>query len=345
MSFIPDQNVERKILTILKVLSGLQKPAGSVVIAKLLKERGVDLSERAIRYHLHLTDERGTTQLIRERDGRVITEKGMREIQRALVKDKVGLSISRIEQLAFRTNVNLGNRSGLVPVNISLFAQENFQKAFEIMAPVFEKSLCVSNLIAVASSGQYLGDVLVPEGDTGLATICSIVINGTLLKAGIPMDSRFGGILQMKNNKPIRFTEMIYYNGCSLDPSEIFIKARMTSVGEAVATGNGEVLANFREIPAICHPVAENIIHSLRNAGFNGVLAVGEISKPVCEINVDLNKIGIVLLGGLNPVAAVTEAGITSRNHCMSTVIEFDKLVDYREVLDETNKNYFLSRY
>jgi hypothetical protein len=159
------------------------------------------------------------------------------------------------------------------------------------------------------------------------------------------MDSRFGGILQIQNHKPVRFTEMIHYDGCSLDPSEIFIKAKMTSVGDAVAIGNGEVLANFREIPAICLPIAENIIHSLRNAGINGVLTVGDISRPVCEINVDLNKIGIVLLGGLNPVAAATEAGVASENHCMSTVIEFDKLVDYREVLDETSKNYSLSRY
>ncbi len=345
MSFMPDQTVERKILTILKVLGGLQKPAGSVVIAKLLKERGIDLSERAIRYHLRLTDERGLTQLIRDRDGRIITDKGLQEIQRALVKDKVGLSISRIEQLAFRTNIDLEEKRGLIPVNISFFPKEDFPKAMEIMAPVFEKNLCVSGLVAVASGGEYLGDVPVPEGYTGLATICSIVINGTLLKAGIPMDSRFGGILQMQNLKPVRFTEMIHYNGCSLDPSEIFIRARMTSVGETIATGNGEVLANFREIPAICLPVAENIIHNLRNAGFKGVLAVGDVSKSICEINVDLNKIGIILLGGLNPVAAATEAGISSMNHCMSTVVRYDDLVDYREVLNETSKNYSLSRY
>jgi len=98
---------------------------------------------------------------------------------------------------------------------------------------------------------------------------------------------------------------MIHYSGCSLDPSEIFIRAHMTSVREAVSSGNGEILANFREIPAICLPVAEGIIHDLRQAGFNGVLAVGEVSKPICEINVELNKIGIILIGGLNPAAAV----------------------------------------
>ena len=139
MSFTTQQNVERKILSILKVLSGLQKPAGSVVIAKNLKDHGVDLSERAIRYHLRLTDERGLTQLVRDRDGRVITQKGEREIEKALVNDKIGFAISRIEQLAFRTNFNFHSLSGMVPVNISFFPEEKFTKAVQVMRPVFEK--------------------------------------------------------------------------------------------------------------------------------------------------------------------------------------------------------------
>ncbi len=60
----------------------------------------------------------------------------------------------------------------------------------------------------------------------------------------------------------------------------------------------------------------------------------GTVSKPVCEINVDLNKIGMVLVGGLNPVAAATEAGIESQNHSMSSVVEYGSLVNYREILD-----------
>ncbi len=333
MSFITQHNVERKILSILKVLSTLQKPAGSVSIAKHLKERGIDLSERAIRYHLRLTDERGFTQLISERDGRVITEKGLHEIQSALVNDKVGLAISRIEQLAFRTNLDLEKLSGKVPVNVSLFPEEKFPEALKEMSPVFEKGLCVSRLVHTVAGGESIGDILVPDGMVGLASVCSIVINGALLKAGIPMDSRFGGLLQLHNHKAVRFTEMIHYNGSSLDPSEIFIKARMTAVKEAVLSGDGEILANFREIPAICQPVAENVINGLKRAGILGVLLVGNVSEPVCEISIDLNKIGIILLGGLNPVAAAAEAGIEAENHSMSTVIDFRLLKPFEEVL------------
>jgi repressor of nif and glnA expression len=192
MSFTPEQSVERKILSILKVLSSLQKPTGSVVIAKHLKDHGVDLSERAVRYHLHLTDERGLTQLVTDRDGRVITNKGIREIESALVKDKVGFAISRIEHLAYRTNFNFDTLSGQIPVNVSFFPKDAFKEACQIMIPVFEKGYSVSSLVAIANEGQMIGDIMVPPGKTGLASVCSIVINGALLKAGIPMDSRFG---------------------------------------------------------------------------------------------------------------------------------------------------------
>jgi repressor of nif and glnA expression len=167
--------------------------------------------------------------------------------------------------------------------------------------------------VEVVDEGQQIGDVLVPNGNVGLATVCSIVTNGVLLKAGIPIDSRFGGILQVQNDKPVRFTEIIHYDGSSLDPSEIFIKARMTAIKNAVATGNGEILANFREIPTICQPIALEVISGLKQSGFNGVLMMGNVSDSVCEINVDQNKIGIVLIGGLNLVAAAAKRDLNRK--------------------------------
>ncbi|MDP2917181.1 MAG: NrpR regulatory domain-containing protein, partial [Dehalococcoidia bacterium] len=319
-------------LSILKVLRSLQKPAGARIIERHLKDYGILLGERAVRYHLRLMDERGLTELVGKRDGRIITEKGLNEIKSAMVKDKVGFAIAKIEMLSFRTNFDYENRRGAVPVNVSIFPKENFKKALLAMRPVFERGYCVSQLVATADSGQRLGDILVPDGRVGLATVCSIVINGTLLKAGIPMDSRFGGILQINNGKPTRFTEIIHYNGCSLDPSEIFIKAKMTSVREAVSTGNGEILANFREVPAICMPVVNRVLEELRTAGLGGVIVSGSLSENVCEIPVDPNKIGLVLVGGLNPVAAAQEVGIVAENYSMSTVVEYRDLVKITEL-------------
>jgi len=202
------------------------------------------------------------------------------------------------------------------------------------MQPAFEAQLCASELVGLASEGERLGELLIPEGMIGLATVCSITVNGSLLKAGVPMDSRFGGLLQIRNHHPFRFVQLIHYAGCSLDPSEIFIMAKMTQVGEVARRGEGNILANFREIPALCRPTAEQVIAKLKKAGIGGVLMMGDTSEPVCETSVEPNKIGIILIGGLNPVAAAQEAGVEAENRAMSTVMEYRDLIKFQELGD-----------
>ncbi len=277
-------------------------------------------------------DERVQTKLIGRRNRRVITERKTRVSESAL-DGQVRVAISKIELLAFRTDFDYKKRCGAIPVNVSLFSKEEFVKALQAMKATFAAGLCVSDMVAVASEGERLGELSVPKGRMGLATVCSIVLNGALLKAGVPIDSRFGGILQIRNHKPLRFVELIYYAGCSLDPSEIFIRAGMTSVKGAASNGHGNILANFREIPAICRPIAEEILAGLSESGLRPLMAIGDTSLPVCETSVDLNKIGMVLLGGLNPVASAEEAGIMSENHAMSTTMEYQDLIKFERLL------------
>ncbi|HTY81479.1 MAG TPA: NrpR regulatory domain-containing protein [Dehalococcoidales bacterium] len=326
------QDVERKVMAILNTLEDSHEAVGSTVIAKRLKDMGIGLSERAVRYHLRLMDERGLTRLVGRRDGRLITALGEAEIKKAMVSHKVGLTLSRIEMLAFRTNIDLEKREGIVPANISFFNKEDFSKALKVMKPVFKAGLCVSDLVAVAHEGESMGEVVVPSGKVGLATMCSIVVNGTLLKAGVPIDSKFGGVLEIRDNKPMRFVELIHYSGSSLDPSEIFIRAKMTSVAKVAAEGNGEILANYREIPAICQPMAREVAAKLKAANLGGIYMMGNISEPVCEVPLDINRVGVILIGGLNPVAAAAEAGIYSESAAMSILLDYQKLVKVTEL-------------
>jgi repressor of nif and glnA expression len=322
------QDVERKTIAIMRILRDSPEPLGARVISHHLKDHGIELSERAVRYHLKIMDERGFTESV-GRDGRLITQLGLEELENALVSDKVGFVASRIELLAYQTDFDLDKHQGKVPVNISFFPKGQFNKAIEIMKVVFQAGICVSELVAVARQGEKLGGTIVPQGKIGLATVCSVITNGALLKAGIPMDSKFGGILQIKNHQPLRFVELIQYSGSSLDPSEIYIASKMTSVSQVAREGEGRILANFREIPAICQPIAEKVVASLKEANLSGVLVMGEVSKSVCEVPVELNKVGMILIGGLNPVAAAVESGIEVDNHSMSTVIEYQDLIKF----------------
>jgi HTH-type transcriptional regulator, global nitrogen regulator NrpRI len=326
------EDTERKVILILKILNESQNPVGARVIARKMSEQNVQLSERTVRYHLKFMDERGLTKFIGRRDGRIITRLGRDEISNARVQDKIGLSISRIDVLSFKTTFNIKKMCGLTPVNISFFPQDQFKKAFMAMKPVFQKNLAVSSRVAVAPAGKSLGDIIVPKGKVGLATICSILINSILLRQGIPIDSKFGGILQVKNSEPLRFVELIHYSGSSLDPSEIFIRGKMTSVAQVVEKGEGEILANFREIPALSRNLVEDITGSLAKAGIHGVLSIGSAGNPIGQTNVDLNKAGMILIGGLNPVAKVHEEGFDVDNKAMSTVMEYEDLRSIEEL-------------
>lgn len=324
-------DTERKIIAILKILSESSEPLGSITIAKELEKQGVFLSERAVRYHLKIMDERGYTQPMGI-DGRMITSRGLEELRLALAPQRVGFILEKLELLAFRTTFNPETQTGQLPVNTSIFNRDDFPRAVAAMKSAFKAGLCVSEFVGVAPEGQKLGDVLIPKGKIGFATVCSVVVNGVLLKRGIPIESKFGGVLEIKEHKPYRFTAIINYGGTSLDPSEQYIRARMTSVTEATKSGTGKILANFREIPALAKSVVEEVVAKLKAAGINGVLALGNTSEPLCQIPVGMNRVGMVLLGGLNPVAAAVEAGIEVENFAESGMMEFRQLTSFWEL-------------
>jgi repressor of nif and glnA expression len=326
-------DVERKTTAILKVLSESPVPLGAKVIARRLKEHGVELGERAVRYHLQLMDERGLTKPLSRRDGREITPLGIEELSNALVTDKVGFVTEKIELLTFRTSFDIARRSGLVPVNVSFFRKDKYVEALQAMAKAFRAGLCVSELVAVGREGERLGEVLVPEGRVGFATVCSLIVNGCLLKAGIPIDARFGGVLQIRKRQPLRFVDLIYYSGSTVDPSEVFIRAKMTDVQGVVSSGEGKVLTNFRELPARCLPLVKEITNGLKGVGLNGLILIGNPSETVCGISVGLNRVGMILLGGLTPVAAAAEVGIEADNKAMSTLLEYRDLVNFQELI------------
>jgi len=323
-----NSDTERKILSILKVLSESSEPLGSITIARELEKRGLSLSERAVRYHMKITDERGYTQPLGI-DGRMITSRGLEELRIALAPDQIGFILEKLELLAFRTSFSPESQTGQVPINTSLFNKDEFPGAVKAMKPVFKAGICVSDLVATASEGQKLGDVVIPKGKIGMATVCGVTINGVLLKHGVPTESKFGGVLEIKDAKPRRFVAIINYSGTSLDPSEQYIRAGMTSVGEAAKTGNGKILANFREIPAPARSIVDETIGKLKEAGINGVFALGNMSEPICQISVGMNRVGMVLRGGLNPVAAAVEAGIRVESVAESGMMDFQQLSSF----------------
>lgn len=324
-------DAENKLVAILKLLSESSEPLGSITLARRLEHDGVFLSERAVRYHLKIADERGFTSP-GGRDGRMITPEGRQEVKEALAPQQLGFVRDKLELLAYLTTFDPVQRSGQLAINTSIFDKARFAKAMAAMKPAFRSGICVSELVAVAEEGEKLGSAAIPEGKIGFATVCGASINGVLLKAGVPTEFRFGGVLEIRNNVARRFVALTEYAGTSSDPSEQFIQAGMTSVAAAAKTGSGKILGAFRTIPAPARDVVEDILGQLKNAGIGGVYALGSTSEPLCQIPVALNRVGVVQLGGLNPVAAAVEAGIEVENAAESGMIDFGQLVNYMEL-------------
>jgi repressor of nif and glnA expression len=326
-----ESEAERKILAILKVLSQSSEPLGSITIARKLEDDGIFLSERAVRYHLKIADERGFTEPL-GRDGRALTAKGLEELRVALAPNNLTFIQEKLELLAFRTTFDYTSKSGQIAINTSLFNESEFPKALKVIKTVIKSGLCVSERVAVSGAGGKLGEVVIPKGKIGIATICGVTVNGVLLKHGVPMESKFGGLLEIKNSKSLRFTALINYGGTSLDPSEQYIMARMTTVTEAAKTGNGRILANFREIPAPAKSIVSEIDRQLKKVGIGGIYFLGSISEPVCQISVGINRVGMILLGGLNPIAATVEAGFHVENVAESGLMDFSQLTSIWEL-------------
>ncbi|HID17757.1 TPA: DUF128 domain-containing protein, partial [Candidatus Bathyarchaeota archaeon] len=127
--------IDRKLIEMLRILSEQNEPVGARFIAKKLSERGYRLDERTIRYHLRILDERGLTKNLGY-EGRIITDKGLEEVKNALVTERVGFIITKIEALIFKMDFNVDKAKGQVVVNLATLKKDNFKKAFQIMKRV-----------------------------------------------------------------------------------------------------------------------------------------------------------------------------------------------------------------
>jgi repressor of nif and glnA expression len=325
--------MNRTFIAILKILERhREKILGSREISRQLRLLGVELTERTVRYHLKIMDEKGLTRVF-GKEGRKITQKGLEELADALVSDRIGFIISKIETLSFQTDFSLDDEKGNIILNVSCFPREKAKEAVRIMRPVLQSPYIMSNRVVLAGEGEKIGSVVIPEGSIGIGTVCSVTINGIFLKAGIPIASKYGGLLQIDENEPSRFVALISYEGSSLDPHMVFIKSGMTSITDVVKKGSGTILASFREIPVVSLEKAVELRERLQSIGIGGILHIGNPNQPSVEVPVGIDKVGIVVVGGLNPIAALEEAGIETVSTAMAILEDYTTLAPFKEAV------------
>ncbi len=322
-------------LAILRVLHDTDGLLGSGAIAEAISVWGFEMSPRTIRLHLHEMEQEGLVIHAKQgrNGGRRITDRGVEELRNSRVTERVGFTAARVDALSWKMRFDLESSSGTIVLNVTTIDERNVSRALEEMAPVFRARLGMGRHLTVSASGESLGDFKVPEGKVAIGTVCSVTLNGVLLRKGIPTVSRFGGVLEVANGRPVRFTDVIYYDGTTLDPLEVFIKGGLTSVREAARTGHGRIGASFREVPTEAIHEVEEITRELDRIGLNGVFLIGRPNQPLLDFPVHHGRTGMVVTGGLNPVAAIEESGIETTSVALASLLEFGDLVYYENLI------------
>jgi HTH-type transcriptional regulator, global nitrogen regulator NrpRI len=334
------EKTTKKKNAILSILKDMEKPMRSSRIAQELLSQGYDISERTVRLYLQDMCDDGLIEKADKRCHR-ITERGLFEFEATNTIERVGFLSAKIDQMTYRMNFNLNTRTGCVVVNTTLADPHQVVKCLPLMQKVYADGYAMGNLTTFLAPGERIGQQTVPDGMIGIGTVCSITLNGVLLQHGIPTNSRFGGVLELRDKKPVRFVEIIMYDGTSIDPLEVFIRSGMTNYIGAIKTGNGRIGAGFREFPAESRDMVEGLAEKLEKAGLGAFMCIGRPGQPLLEIPVSEGRVGAIVIGGLNPVSILEESGFRVHSRALSGLLDFSRLFHYEEM--EERLKQFLS--
>lgn len=330
---------QEKIIEILRIINEYEKPVGARVVSKELINRGYDLGERTIRYHMQILDEKGFTKKVGY-SGRKLTPYGKLQLKNGLIYDHVDFVFSKFEEMIYQTNFDYETKKGDLVVNVSSLTLEDSEldkkenNPMEIMKNVFSSGLSISPCIGLQKKNiegtnkiEYL-----------IRTICGTTIDGMLLKKGIPSLPIYGGLIKVKDYVPQRFTELISYKKTSITPINAFIADGMTSVLDVIETGNGIIPANFRVIPKDSLEKTKSILSKLNKIGINGIISMGKGGEKVLGINVNESMAGIAIIAGITPLCALKELEYPVEMKISDEMANFEKLNPVNNVLSRKRK-------
>ena len=236
-----------------------------------------------------------------------------------------------IEDFAMQVTYDPSKGIGKVVYNLSLIKNEDFEYAVSILKDAYKTGVSVSGLVRFASSGEKVADYMVPEGCTAICTVCSTTFDGLLIRRGVPVNPIGGGVVEIENRAPIRFTHIILYEHTTIDPLQVLISHKITSVNNVMRRGSGNILANVREFHMEAQPLVGSVLDELTNSSFTGILEVGMPNVPLLGVPVSPQFVGIAAVGGTNPMAAIREGGRWVQTQAMKGLMDISEMIEIRD--------------
>lgn len=310
---------ERKYIEILRILKEHRDPLGAKRLSELMAERGFVLSDRAVQYYLSYLDSMGFTEKIGNQ-GRILTRVGLDETDNALVDDRIGFVISKLERLAYRSTFDPATSTGDVAYNLSIVPVESFERVKTAFDEVVKAGCGFFNSYRIVDR-----DPRVPSGSVGFITLCSITMDGVFQRNGIPVKMAYGGRLEIEKGTPKQFKDLIGYRGTTIDPLELFISSGLTSISGYTQSLSGITLANVREVPCSAKKKVEETIRLMNACGFVFPIAMG---NQVFNLPVNPYRLSIVAFSGLNYIGNTVEHGIEITTEIGAGNIQFAKVME-----------------
>lgn len=235
----------------------------------------------------------------------------------------LAFSLSRIENLMHQVTFDPLRMEGDIITNTTLVDLKMLDATLRIFRDVMESGLAVSPYLKVETLGSR----------AKIYSACSITVSGVLLKAKVPVRPKGGGVIEVIDREPVRFTDMLMYWATTIDPIDVLISQEVTSVLEMMRTGSGRILGNLQEAPMLAAERIEERLELLAEAGFSGVLDLGEPNMNVLGVSVERDHVGLSLVGGTNIVAAALSHGIGLETESISGLTEIGEMTHIEDLV------------
>jgi global nitrogen regulator NrpRII len=236
-----------------------------------------------------------------------------------------------IEDYAMQVTYDPVSGEGKVVYNLSVIKNEDLEFAISTFKDAHKTGVTVSGRVKFFSSGERVDGYVVPKGFTGICTICSVTFDGLLIRRGIPVTPIGGGVVEIENRTPLRFTHIILYEHTTIDPLQVLISQKTTSVTSVMRTGSGSILANIREFHMEAEPRVGMVLDELSNSSLSGILEVGIPNLPLLGVPVSPQFVAIAAVGGTNPMAALKEEGCWVQTQAMKGLTEISEMEEIRD--------------
>ena len=235
-----------------------------------------------------------------------------------------------IEDFAMQVTYDPVSDEGMVVYNLSIIKNEDLEFAVSILKDAYKTGITVSGRTKFFSSGEKIDGYVVPRGFTGIGTICSVTFDGLLIRRGIPITPIGGGVVEIEKRTPLRFTHIILYEYTTIDPLQVLLSQKTTSVTSVMRTGSGSILANIREFHMEAEPQVGMVLDELANSSLSGILEVGIPNLPLLGVPVSPQFIAIAAVGGTNPMAAIKEGGRWVQTQALKGLMEIGEMEEIR---------------